>query len=91
MGKNYITECCICRDWRDPKSEDPNIPYDPHFYTPTAEQRRAHFFSDEKFSHGYCPPCIVLQWRRDGLPESEVEDFVHEAFKQKEYRERNPR
>jgi hypothetical protein len=91
MTKDLVTGCCVCRDWRDPKPENPNEHYDPHFYTPTPEQRREHYFSGGTFNHGQCPPCTVLVWKNDEASESEIEDFVREADEQRIYREKNPR
>ncbi len=76
----YITECSICRDWRNPKPEDPKEPYNPNFYTPTQGQRREYYLSGKKFSHGLCPPGTILTLRKIDLPESELQKMIEEVF-----------
>lgn len=80
MTKDLITECAVCKDWKDPKTLILETPYKPHFYTPTVEQRREYHFRGGKISHGYCPTCYILQLKQEGYEGEELEILVREAF-----------
>lgn len=71
----YQVECCICKSWKD--KEDSH-----RWYSPTAEERRGHYFAHKRLSHGYCLPCFILKAEReDGFTPSEIEEMVKELNK----------
>ena len=51
-----ISECCICRDWRNDKG---------HYFTPTKEQRVEVYKREQHYSHGMCEPCYLLWEQRE--------------------------
>jgi len=65
-----ITECSICRQYRDRK--------DLHkWYYPTVEMRKELYYQGIKISHGYCLPCAIEKAERlDGLTPEEVSEMV---------------
>ena len=66
-------ECCICRDWRDKENKK-------LWFTPTAKQRREHYFAPHhNFSHGYCPHCTLPKMKADGFTDEEIAELVKES------------
>ncbi len=70
---DHQVECCVCRDWKPAEG--------PKWYTPTAQVRREYHFEQKRLSHGFCPPCYLLNLKNEGFNESEIEQMVQEAFR----------
>jgi len=59
MTKNLqelISECCICREWKDAKGV---------YYMPKVEERRDAYKNHKQISHGMCGPCYILWEERE--------------------------
>lgn len=68
----YKVECAICRDWKDPVTHE--------YKTPTAEERRVHYFEDKKLSHGYCPTCYIqVAVNIDKVEVGKLEQIIREV------------
>jgi hypothetical protein len=65
-----ITECCVCREYRDKDNHH-------RWYTPTADERRDNYFHlNKKISHSYCPICYLLNMKKEGFTDTEIEGLV---------------
>jgi len=49
--EELITECCICREWKDNKG---------NYYVPSTQDRREAYSNHKHISHGMCDPCYIL-------------------------------
>jgi hypothetical protein len=74
MPTTVSIECCICCNWKDPDSKT--------WFTPTPEQRRIHHFQlRRKFSHHYCPLCVIMNLKNEGITSGEIIDIVNSTPK----------
>jgi hypothetical protein len=70
--KKMITECCVCKEYRNRDNH--------RWYVPTSIERRDNYFHNhKKITHSYCPPCFILSLRRDGFSESEIVKMVEDT------------
>ena len=69
-----ITECCVCRDYKNKETHK--------WYTPTpAERRDNHYHLHKRLSHAFCPPCFILDLRSNGITESQIEKMIKDSKK----------
>lgn len=52
MSRPIKTACCVCRNYRDGRV----------WYSPALEEK-ALVESSYDVSHGYCPPCLVAEYK----------------------------
>ena len=70
MTNKTITECCICRQYKDRTDNH-------KWYYPTMEMRKELYYQGVKLSHAYCLPCAIEKAERiDGFTPKEVTDMV---------------
>jgi hypothetical protein len=67
-----ITECCICQDYKNKETN--------RWYTPQVDERRDNYMQEKRISHTYCPPCFILNLKREGYKESEIKEMVDEIL-----------
>lgn len=68
----YKIECSICKSYQD--KDDKKV-----WYYPTAEERRISFSDGKKYSHTYCPSCMILTMEMSGFSKDEIKSVLDEV------------